>query len=144
MPIANKLKKPLWVYAIAIFYFCVGAMTLLTFIHLHTVQEAAPLTPEQLARLRTEIRAWSMFGLLPAVNIAAAVALFRMRAAAFYLFSGLLAARICNDTILLLFFDQLANIESSGEKLTGLFIGYAITLAVCVYTYRLKQAHRLN
>ncbi len=144
MPFANKLKKPLWVWAIAIFYFCVGAMTLLTFVHLHIVRDPGPFSPEQLSAFRAQIRAWSLFGLLPALNIAAAVTLFKMRAAAFYLFTGLLVVRICNDTILLLFFEQLAQFDSSGEKLTGLIIGYGINLAVCFYAYRLKQTGRLK
>lgn len=81
----------------------------------------------------------SLWGLLPAANIAGAVSLFFLRKIAFHIFSALFAAKI---SLQLFFETRLAGAFSEGnaEMIIGYGIGYVILLAVCIYTWRLKQS----
>jgi hypothetical protein len=137
----QKRRRPIWVWAIAIFYFCTGVMTLLSFLQILTAPVDLPA--KELAAIRTQAKIWTLFGLLPALNIAAAVSLFKMRRIAFYLFSGVLAAGLANIGLQLLFFDLASHIQS-GRGLVGAVIGYGITFTVCIYTYRLKKSGALT
>ncbi len=132
-----KRKRPIWVWAIAIFYFCTGAMTLLSFFHILTAPVDLPAG--ELAAIRSQAVRWTLFGLLPALNVAAAISLFAMRGIAFHLFSAVLAAGLANIGLHLLFFDLASHIQS-GPGLIGTIIGYGITFTVCIYTYRLKKS----
>ena len=126
----------MWVWVIAAFYFCTGAITLMTFVQILTVP--LPIPADQLAVIRTQAIGWSLLGLIPIAKITAAVAIFKMRRIAFYLFSGLLAVELLNILVHLLFFDLLSQI-TSGSALIGPMVGYGITLAVCLYTRQLKK-----
>jgi hypothetical protein len=137
----QKRRRPIWVWAIAIFYFCTGTMTLLSFLHI--LATPVDLPPEELAAIRFQAKVWTLFGLLPALNIAAAVSIFKMRRIAFYLFSWAMAAGLANIGLQLLFFDLASRIQS-GPGLVGTVIGYGITFTVCIYTYRLKKSGALT
>ncbi len=136
----DKPRRTIWVWAIAIFYFCIGTMTLLTFFHILTAPVDMPA--DQLAVIRSQLKMWTLFGLLPAANIAAAIAIFRMRRIAFHLFAGILIANLLIALVQLLFFD-LASQVTAGPGLTGTIIGFGINAAVCLYTYRLMKNGQL-
>lgn len=97
---------------------------------------------EELAVIRAQAKTWTLYGLLPAANIAAAISIFKMRKIAFYLFSFILSARLAIIVFHALFTDMTEQI-TMGPALTGTIIGFGINLAVCFYTYRLKQEGRL-
>ncbi|MFP3981979.1 MAG: hypothetical protein ACLFUY_11320, partial [Desulfobacterales bacterium] len=85
----------------------------------------------------------SLWGILPAANIAGAVSLFLMRKIAFPIFTGLLVVKLI---LQVLFETPLAEALAgqNTQMILGYGLGYAILLAVCIYTYRLGQSGRLR
>ncbi|MCF8023950.1 MAG: hypothetical protein K9K82_00485 [Desulfobacteraceae bacterium] len=137
----QKKRRPVWIWVISIFYFgfgISGLMAIAMALIIHT-QGAGPAG--EIASLDDLMRS-SLWGILPAANIAGAVSLFLMRRIAFAIFSGLLAAKIA----LQMFFETpLSNAISGGggsanmEMILGYGLGYIILLAVCIYARHLKK-----
>jgi len=100
------------------------------------------LSPEELAIARKTSLAWTLGGLLPLANLAGAVTLFRLRKIAFYIFSSMFIAGLANGMVQFVLLDWSLQ-TVSGQGLSQVGIGYLITLAVCIYTYRLKKQNIL-
>lgn len=133
-------KRTFLIWVISLFYIASGAMTLLTVLQIHF--GTIPVSPDQLEELRRASMRWSMLGLIPAANLAGGIALLMLRRAAFYLFSGALGLNTLN--MLRHVFFSSAPFHLDTGNLTGVIVGMGITLAVCIYTYRLKQADILS
>lgn len=100
------------------------------------------LSPEELSMARKTSLAWTLGGLLPLANVAGAISLFLLRKIAFYIFSGMLIAGLANAIVQAAMLDW--SLQSvSAQSLGQVAIGYLITLAVCIYTYRLKNQNIL-
>lgn len=144
MPVLSRFKnpkRPYWVWLISGFYLFSGMMNLSMLMLIHT--ENPGLSPQELAVLQKTAMAWTLGGLLPLANLAGAVMLFLLRKTAFYIFSAMLIAGVLNS---LFQFSRLDwSLETlSRQGLSHVLVGYAITLAVCLYTYRLKQQQVLS
>ncbi len=140
---ANKQKprRPFWVWLISAFFLFCGTMNLCL---LWVIANGSlQLPPAELAAIRKAALAWTLFGLLPAANLAGAIFLFLLRKAAFYIFSAMFIAGLANAGIQLLLLDTAPS-QFTGQGLWQALTGYAITLAVCIYTFRLKQRHILS
>jgi hypothetical protein len=110
-------------------------MTLLSLWQIQTGQ--IPVGIEQLADLKKASLTWSLGGLIPVLNIAAAVSLFLLRKVALYLFMAIVALGLINGLWQLLTSDWFENI--GGQGCLGAIIGYSIATLICVYIFRLKQ-----
>ncbi len=134
-------KRPFWVWLISGFYLFSGMMNLSLLMLIHT--ENPGVSPQELAVLQKTAMAWTLGGLLPLANLAGAVMLFLLRKTAFYIFSAMLIAGVLNGLFQFVRLDwSLETISRQG--LSHVLFGYAITLAVCLYTYRLKQQKILS
>ena len=137
----SKPKRPFWVWLISAFFLFSGVMNLSMLWLILTGNLNLPA--EELAMIRKTSLAWTLGGLLPLANLAGAVSLFLLRRIAFYIFSGMFVAGVGNGLVQFLILDwSLQTI--SGQGLAQVFIGYAITLAVCIYTYHLKEQNILS
>jgi len=137
----KNAKRPYWVWIISGFYIFSGLMNLSMLLLIHT--ENPGFSPQELAVLQKTAMAWTLGGLLPLANLAGAVTLFLLRKIAFYIFSGMLIAGVLNGVLQLALLDwSLQSISQKG--IIQVFFGYVITLAVCLYTYRLKQQKILS
>lgn len=140
MNITAKRRRSIWIWVIAVFYFCTGVMTFLTFVHILYTPVDTGMT--DITAVRGQLKLWTLYGLLPLANIAAAIAIFQMRRIAFALFTGILAARLAVVSMQFLLFD-LASELIAGPGLTGAILGFGINGLVCVYTYHLRKNGRL-
>jgi hypothetical protein len=133
---ATSKKRPFWVWIISGFFLFSGVMNLSTLLLIHTGQAALP--PAELAKLQQSATAWTLAGILPAANLAGAVALFLLRKIAFAIFTGMFAASIANGFVQFLLLDRsLRNFSAQG--VTQVLLGWGILLAVCIYSHRLKR-----
>ncbi len=95
------------------------------------------VSPEELAQLKHASLAWSLGGIIPLADIAAAITLFMLRKVAFFIFLGLCLLGGLNLLWQLLTTDLLTQIETQG--LVGAILGYGVAIIICFYTYQLKQ-----
>lgn len=133
----RKTGRPVWVWLISIFYLGFGLSGLMA-VGMALIIHAQGSGPAgEAASLQTILQA-SLWGILPAANIAGAISLFLMRKIAFYIFSGLLVVKAC---LQLLLEDALATVFSSGnaQMIIGYGLGYGILLAVCIYSRYLAK-----
>lgn len=133
-------KRPFWVWLIFAFYLFSGVMNLSMLWLILTGD--VNLSPEELSMARKTSLAWTLGGLLPLANIAGAVSIFLLRKMAFYIFSGMFIAGLANGMLQFVLLDWSLQ-TVSGQGLSQVGIGYLITLAVCIYTYRLKKQNIL-
>ncbi len=138
----KKPRRPVWVWVISIFYFGVGISGLMAVAMALIVHSQGP-GPAGEASSMDDLMRSSLWGLLPAANIACAASLFMMRKIAFIVFSCMLAAKLM---LQLLFETPLSEALSGGntEMIIGYGIGYIILIAVCLYTWRLRQTGLLE
>ncbi|MFP4226945.1 MAG: hypothetical protein ACLFRF_09460 [Desulfobacterales bacterium] len=129
-------KRPFWIWLISAFYLYSGVMTL-SMLWL-IINGDVNLSPEELAMAKKT----SLGGLIPLANLAGAVSLFLLRKIAFYIFSGMFIAGLANGMLQFVLLDWSLQ-TVSGQGLSQVGIGYLITLAVCIYTYRLKKQNIL-
>lgn len=101
------------------------------------------LPAEELAMVKKTAMVWTLGGLLPMANLAGAISLFLLRKIAVYIFSGMFAAGLINGIIQLILLDWSFQTISS-QSLAQVVVGYAITLAVCIYAFRLKEQNVLT
>jgi hypothetical protein len=137
LPAHRHAKRPFGVWLISAFYLFAGTMNLIVLYRVQT--RAIPLSAEQLAILEKA----SLWGLLPLANLAGAVCLFMLKKIAFYIFSIMLIISGINSLVLMFTIDWPGQIIS-GQGMIRLLIGYGIGIAVCIYTYRLKQNNTLH
>lgn len=130
-------KRPGWVWAISIFYFLSAAYTLLAFYLIYS--GSIPLQPAQRAYFSQltflDIGASVLIGTL---NLAGAVTLFILRRIAFSLFATAFALGILTTVWHTIEKGWVAAVGSAG--LVGAFIGWALAIAICAYTWRLGKA----
>ena len=136
----SKQKRPFWVWLIFAFYLFSGVMNLSMLWLILTGD--VNLSPEELSMARKTSLAWTLGGLLPLANIAGAISIFLLRKMAFYIFTGMLIAGLANGIVQFALLDWPLQ-TASRQGLTQVAIGYLITLAVCIYTYRLKKQNIL-
>ncbi|MFW6333642.1 MAG: hypothetical protein ACOC0W_00120 [Desulfosalsimonas sp.] len=135
-------KRPLWIWLISIFYFGFGISGVMAVAMALIIKAQGPGPAGEVQSLGPLLHS-SLWGLLPAANMAGAAALFMMKKAAFYIFSCLLAAKAVMQ---LLFETPLSGALSEGntEMILGYGLGYIILAAVCIYTWRLKNSGLLG
>jgi hypothetical protein len=129
-------KRPGWVWAITIFFFIWVGWTLLSFLLIRS--GAVPLNAAQAAYFDslTALDYLASIG-VGLANLAGAIALFRLRRAAFYIFAGSVGANL-----LLTLWHATAKgwvAAMSGSGLVGAAIGFGLLFAVCLYSRRLLQ-----
>jgi hypothetical protein len=130
---ARRRPKLVWVVFLW-FVFSVG-YTLLSFLLIHS--GAIAIRPEQAAYLRSlSALDYALMLATAGLTIAGAVSLFLLRKAAFYLFVAPLVLSLCATMVHALSKGFLAALGGPGT--VGMFIGYAVLAAVCVYTWKLK------
>ncbi|MFP4193414.1 MAG: hypothetical protein ACOCQI_00040 [Desulfosalsimonas sp.] len=131
-------RRPIWIWVISIFYFGIGISGLMVIAMALAVKSQGPGPAGQAPSLDDMMRS-SLWGLLPAANIAAAASLFFLRKTAFHIFSALFAAKL---VLQLVFETPFLGAVSKGnaEMIIGYGLGYIILLVVCIYTWRLKQS----
>lgn len=137
-----KKKRPLWIWVISIFYFGFGISGVMAVAMALVIKAQGPGPAGEVESLGPLMRS-SLWGLLPAANMAGAAALFMMKKTAFYIFSCLLAAKVIMQ---LLFETPMSGALSDGntEMILGYGLGYIILAAVCIYTWKLKNSGLLE
>lgn len=133
-----KKRRPIWVWLISIFYLGFGLSGLMAVAMALVIFSQGKIPEGEIESLNTLMRS-SLWGMLPAVNIAGAISLFLLRKIALPIFSVLLIVKL---GLQLFFENTLAAAFSGGnaEMIIGYGLGYGILLAVCIYTWRLKKA----
>ncbi len=132
----SKKKRPVLVWVISIFYLFSFAWTTLSFFLIFS--GVIPLPPEQEAyfnNLTTFDYGYTF--LLMGINLAGAISLFLLRKIALYLFVGGLAISILSTIWHILTKGWLQAVGSAG--LTGSLIGYVISIAICIYIWKLTN-----
>lgn len=138
----SNSRRPIWIWLISIFYFGVGISGLMAIAMALAVNSQGPGPAGKVPELESLMYS-SLWGLLPAANIAGAAVLFFLRKAAFLIFAGLFAAKLI---LQLIFESPLSGAVSLGnnEMIIGYALGYIILLAVCIYTWHLTQTGLLK
>ena len=123
------------VWVISIFYVLSAGYTLLSFALVYS--GAVSVRPEQAAYFQNlsvvDLLGSLLGGLL---NFCGAIALFRLRKIAFILFALAFVLMCLQAAVQLLTTNIVAAMGGAG--FIGALIGYAISLAVCWYAWRLK------
>ncbi len=79
---------------------------------------------------------WSLWGIIPFLNIVAALSLFRLRQKAYTLFCSILGISLINAAV---HFSLESDPLLAGSRgLAGVILGYMILMAVCFYARHLK------
>ena len=138
----GKTRRPIWVWLISIFYLGFGLSGLMAVAMALILYSQGNIPADKLPSMDYLLRS-SLWGALPAINIAGAVSLFLMRKIAFPIFTGLLVIKVILQGIFETPLGQALSSQNT-EMIIGYGLGYAILLAVCIYTYRLGQAGRLK
>ena len=116
-------KKPIAVWMVSVFY--IFTSTLLLLLTCLSFSGAVSIPPEEMVRLNSLTGIDYLFIIAQnCIYLAAAIALFRLRKAAFYLFAVLLGISI-------------ATIEIEYFYVT--IFDWLLLLAICIYTWSLKQ-----
>lgn len=141
-PAHRKTRRSIWVWLISVFYLGFGVSGLMTVAMVLILLHRGGAGPEEVNSMKTLLQA-SLWGVLPAANIAGAVSLFLMRRIAFPIFTGLLIARLTLPAVL------GANPApgfsgTTTDMIGGYVLGYGILIAVCIYIYRLRQRGMLR
>lgn len=141
-PAKPKTRRSIWVWLISVFYLGFGVSGLMAVAMVLILLYRGGAGPEEVNSMKTLLQA-SLWGILPAANIAGAVSLFLMRRMAFPIFTGLLAVRLT-----LPIFSSLPSPPgfsgTTTEMIGGYVLGYGILIAVCIYIYRLRQTGLLR
>lgn len=129
-------RRPWWVWVISIFFFFSAGWTLFSFYLISS--GAVPLNAAQVAYFDslTTLDYISSVG-IGLINISAAIALFFLRKASFYLFASALAVNLLLTVWHVATKGWIAAMSGSGPLVV--IIGLGILLAVCAYSWRLIQ-----
>jgi len=128
-------KRPKLVWVVFLFYLFSGGSTALSFYLV--LSGLISVAPEQAMYLRNlSALDWAITGLTATLNLAGAISIFLLRKIAFPLFATSLALSI----LLTLVHAFTTNLTTAlgGSGAIGIAIGYAISIAVCTYAWRLK------
>jgi hypothetical protein len=136
MAAASVRKRTRWIWVISIFYLISAGWTLLSFVLIYS--GSIPINPAQRAYLDSlssfDIGITVLIGLL---NLSGAAALFVLNRVAFNLFVVALAASVL---VALWHAATKGWLQAlGGPGFTGTMIGYGISLAVCLYAWKLTK-----
>lgn len=130
-----RSKRPKLVWAASLFYLLSVGYTALSFLLIYS--GSIPVTPEQVAYFRNlsafDYVITALTGLL---NVAGAIAIFRLRKIAFHLFTAAFVLVILQTLVYAITTNFVAAVGGPGA--VGVLIGYGILLAVCIYAWKLK------
>ena len=136
METGEKKKRPKWIWAITIFYFVSAGWTLLSF---YVVGSGSiPMGPAAKAyfdSLSTFDHVITV--LIGLAGFFGAITLFLLRKIAFYLFTGALIGHSLLAIWHTLTKDWIAAVGNAG--LAGAVFGWALLIAVCVYSWKLTK-----
>ncbi len=132
-----KNKRTVWVWVISIFYFFSAGYTLLSFYLIHSGFVSLP------EETRLYLEGLSVFDyiftiLIGLMNLSGAVTLFLLRKIAYPLFLISFISNILMSIIHMLTRDLLSAFVSGGA--IGMFIGWGIILAACLYSRHLSKS----
>lgn len=139
----TRAVRPGWVWGIFIFYVISAAWALVVrlLVHLGTY----PIPQEQMDILRNQPTVSVLFGLaVIALNLVAAIWLWLLRRRAFDLFVAALVLSVASVLWQLMMGGPLATLMGKGVLVMaigmfGLFVGWGLSFAVCLYAWRLRQ-----
>jgi heme/copper-type cytochrome/quinol oxidase subunit 4 len=128
-------KRPKVVWVVFLFYlFSVGYTALSFYLVLSGLISVAP---EQATYIRNlSAFDWAITGLTATLNLAGAISIFLLRKIAFPLFAISLALSILLTLVHAFTTNLTAALGGSGA--IGIAIGYAISIVVCTYAWKLK------
>jgi hypothetical protein len=132
----RKKKRPGWVWAISILFFLAAGWTLLSFYLIDT--GGVPLNAAQEAYFSSLTGVdYGLTILIGLANLSGAVALFLLRKLAFHLFAAAFVGNLLLTASQTLTKGWVAAI--GGPGFVGAVIGWALLIAVCIYSWRLVQ-----
>ena len=128
-------QRPTLVWAVFLDYLVSVVYTALTFSLIYS--GSISLTPEQ-TRYFYNLSAFDyvITAVSGVLNLAGAVAIFRLRKIAFHLFTAALAVAILQSLAHAMTTNFLAALGGPGA--VGVLVGHGLSAAVCVYAWRLK------
>jgi hypothetical protein len=128
-------RRPKLVWIVFLFYLFSVAYTALSF--LLVFLGWISVTPEQAAYFRSlSVFDWTITGVTAALNLAGAISIFLLRKSAFPLFASSLGLSILQTLMHAYTTNFIAALGGPGAL--GVLIGFAISIAVCAYAWRLK------
>ncbi|HLQ01355.1 MAG TPA: hypothetical protein VK143_03545 [Burkholderiales bacterium] len=128
-------KRPKLVWIVFLFYLFSVAYTALSF--LLVFSGSISITPEQATYFRNlSVFDWAITGLTAVLNLAGAISIFLFRKSAFPLFASSLGLSILQTLVHAYTTNFIAALGGPGAL--GVLIGFAISIAVCAYAWRLK------
>jgi len=128
-------KRPKLVWVVFLFYLFSVVYTALVFLLIFS--GSIYVTPEQAAYFRNlSAFDWAMTGLTAALNLAGAISVFLLRKIAFPLFATSLGLSILQTLVHAFTTNLVAALGGPGAL--GVVIGFAISIAVCAYVWRLR------
>jgi hypothetical protein len=131
-----KNKRPEWVWAFSIFFFLSASWTILSFYLINA--GAVHLSLAELAYLSTLTDVdYGLTTLIVLANLFGAIALFRLRKAAFYLFLTAFGVNLLYVAWHKITKGWVA--AYGGADLSGFVIGWTLLIAVCIYSRKLMQ-----
>ena len=134
-------KRPKWVWAISIFYFFSAAYTLLSF---YLINSGAVAVPEATKAYLDSLTAmdYAFTILIGLANLIGAISLFLLRKIAYPLFLASLVANVIMSVWHIMSKNMLSASVSGGA--IGMFIGWGMLLAVCLYAKKLTKTGLLR
>jgi len=142
-PVPPPRIRPGWVWGIFIFYVVTSTWGLLSRLLIYV--GVYPVPEQQQAIIRNQSTGSILFGLvLMALNLTAAVWLWLMRKRAFDLFVATFALSVASVIWQLIGGGPLASLMTQGTLMVvitifSLVVGWAISLAICLYAWNLRQ-----
>jgi hypothetical protein len=128
-------KRPKLVWIVFLFYLFSVAYTALSFFLVFS--GSISVTPEQAAYFRTlSVFDWTITGVTAALNLAGAISIFLLRKSALPLFASSLGLSILQTLVHAYTTNFIAALGGPGAL--GVLIGFAISIAVCLYAWRLR------
>jgi hypothetical protein len=128
-------RRPKLVWIVFLFYLFSVAYTALSF--LLVFSGWISVTPEQAAYFRNlSVFDWTITGVTAALNLAGAISIFLLRKSAFPLFASSLGLSILQTLVHAYTTNFIAALGGPGAL--GVLIGFAVSIAVCLYAWRLQ------
>ena len=128
-------KRPKLVWIVFLFYLFSVLYTALSFFLVFS--GSISVTPEQATYFRTlSVFDWTITGVTAALNLAGAISIFLLRKSALPLFASSLGLSILQTLVHAYTTNFIAALGGPGAL--GVLIGFAISIAVCLYAWRLK------
>jgi hypothetical protein len=128
-------RRPKLVWIVFLFYLFSVAYTALSF--LLVFLGWISVTPEQAAYFRSlSVFDWTITGVTAALNLAGAISIFLLRKSAFPLFASSLGLSLLQTLVHAYTTNFIAALGGPGAL--GVLIGFAVSIAVCAYAWRLK------